>query len=152
MHAPIGMDVRETGDNSWGSHIRATFALGIPLIGSQLAQLGIHTTDVVIVGQLGAVNLAAMVLAGQFLFTVFIFGSGISIGVMPMVSSISSVGGWNVDARRSCAQSSPDSSTTTSTPAWASSVARTVPTGPAPTIATWHRSTPVISSGLQSNF
>lgn len=86
MHAPIGMDVRETGDNSWGSHIRATFALGIPLIGAQLAQLGIHTTDVVIVGQLGAVKLAAMVLAGQFLFTVFIFGSGISIGVMPMVA------------------------------------------------------------------
>ncbi|HCL65070.1 MAG TPA: MATE family efflux transporter [Rhizobium sp.] len=72
--------------NSWASHIRATLALGIPLIGAQLAQLGIHTTDVVIVGQLGAQSLAAMVIAGQFFFTIFIFGSGLSIAVVPMVA------------------------------------------------------------------
>ena len=71
---------------SWSSHFRATFALGIPLIGSQLAQLAIHTTDVVIVGQLGAQALAAMVLAGQFFFTIFVFGSGFSIAVVPMVA------------------------------------------------------------------
>lgn len=71
---------------SWMSHIRATLSLGIPLIGAQLAQLGIHTTDVVIVGQLGAVPLAAMVLAGQFFFTIFIFGSGFSMAVIPMVA------------------------------------------------------------------
>ena len=41
-------------DNSWRAHFRATFALGVPLIGAQLAQLGIHTTDVVIIGRLGA--------------------------------------------------------------------------------------------------
>ncbi len=75
-----------TGAGSWMSHIRATLSLGIPLIGAQLAQLGIHTTDVVIVGQLGAVPLAAMVLAGQFFFTIFIFGSGFSMAVMPMVA------------------------------------------------------------------
>jgi hypothetical protein len=72
--------------SSWASHIRATLALGIPLIGAQLAQLGIHTTDVVIVGQLGAQSLAAMVLSGQFFFTIFIFGSGFSIAVVPMVA------------------------------------------------------------------
>jgi putative efflux protein, MATE family len=74
------------GVHSWSAHIRATLALGVPLIGAQLAQLGIHTTDVVIVGQLGAVQLAAMVLAGQFFFTIFIFGSGLSIAVVPMVA------------------------------------------------------------------
>ncbi|MCZ8181119.1 MAG: MATE family efflux transporter [Rhizobium sp.] len=74
------------GAGSWMSHIRATLSLGIPLIGAQLAQLGIHTTDVIIVGQLGAVQLAAMVLAGQFFFTIFIFGSGFSMAVMPMVA------------------------------------------------------------------
>lgn len=71
----------------WGSHFRATLALGIPLVGAQLAQLAIHTTDVVIVGRLGAESLAALVLAGQFFFTVFIFGSGFSIAVMPMVAN-----------------------------------------------------------------
>ena len=73
-------------DNSWSAHIRATLALGIPLIGAQLAQLGIHTTDVMIVGRLGTEQLAAIVLAGQFYFTLFIFGSGFSIAVVPMVA------------------------------------------------------------------
>ena len=73
-------------DNSWGAHFRATFTLGVPLIGAQLAQLGIHTTDVVILGRLGAAHLAAIVLASQFFFTIFILGSGFANAVMPMVA------------------------------------------------------------------
>jgi MATE family multidrug resistance protein len=73
-------------DNSWSAHVRATLALGIPLIGAQLAQLGINTTDVMIVGRLGAEQLAAMVLSAQFLFTILVFGSGFSIAVMPLVA------------------------------------------------------------------
>jgi MATE family multidrug resistance protein len=73
-------------DNSWGAHFRATLALGVPLIGAQLAQLGIHTTDVVILGRLGAAHLAAIVLASQFFFTIFILGSGFASAVMPMVA------------------------------------------------------------------
>jgi len=80
-HAPAHRE-----DNSWGAHFRATLALGIPLIGAQLAQLGIHTTDVVILGRLGAAHLGAIVLSGQFFFTVFIFGSGFANAVMPMVA------------------------------------------------------------------
>ncbi|MDX3926809.1 MAG: MATE family efflux transporter [Shinella sp.] len=72
--------------NSWLSHFRASLALGIPLIGAQLAQLGIHTTDVVILGRLGAAHLAAIVLSGQFFFTIFIFGSGFATAVIPMVA------------------------------------------------------------------
>jgi len=87
MDAPL--DVHKLApqtDNRWGSHFRATLALGIPFIGAQLAQLGINTTDVMIVGRLGAENLAAMVLSAQFLFTILIFGSGFSIAVIPMVA------------------------------------------------------------------
>lgn len=73
-------------ENSWVAHIVGTFRIGVPLIGAQLAQLGIHTTDVIILGQLGAQYLAAIVLAGQFLFTVFIFGTGFSMAVVPMVA------------------------------------------------------------------
>lgn len=72
--------------NSWGTHIRATLTLGLPLIGAQLAQVGINTTDVLIVGQLGAEQLAAVVLAAQFLFVVLIFGTGFSVAVIPMVA------------------------------------------------------------------
>jgi multidrug resistance protein, MATE family len=73
-------------DNSWGAHFRTTFTLGVPLIGAQLAQLGIHTTDVVILGRLGAAHLAAIVLSSQFFFTIFILGSGFANAVMPMVA------------------------------------------------------------------
>jgi multidrug resistance protein, MATE family len=73
-------------DNRWGAHFRATFTLGVPLIGAQLAQLGIHTTDVVILGRLGAAHLAAIVLASSFFFTIFILGSGFANAVMPMVA------------------------------------------------------------------
>lgn len=76
----------QAADNGWGAHFRATFTLGVPLIGAQLAQLGIHTTDVVILGRLGAAHLAAIVLASSFFFTIFILGSGFANAVMPMVA------------------------------------------------------------------
>ena len=87
MSSSVAVERAPLGLNSWGAHLRATLALGIPLIGAQLAQLGIHTTDMVIIGQLGAEKLAAMVLAGQFFFVVFIFGSGFSVAVVPMVAN-----------------------------------------------------------------
>lgn len=73
-------------NNSWPAHFRAAVMLGVPLIGAQLAQLGINTTDVMIVGRLGAESLAAMVLSAQFLFLILIFGSGFAIAVIPMVA------------------------------------------------------------------
>ncbi|TIX88570.1 MATE family efflux transporter [Rhizobium sp. P44RR-XXIV] len=87
MDMPVAARPHAHGNNnSWSAHIRATLALGIPLIGAQLAQLGINTTDVMIVGRLGAEQLAAMVLSAQFLFTILIFGAGFSIAVVPLVA------------------------------------------------------------------
>lgn len=71
---------------SWFSHLRATFALGIPFVGAQLAQMAINTTDVIMVGWLGTTELAAVVLASQVFFIVFIFGSGFAAAVVPMVA------------------------------------------------------------------
>lgn len=87
MSSSTAVENASHSGSSWFAHLRATLALGIPLIGAQLAQLGIHTTDMIIVGQLGAEQLAAMVLAGQFFFVVFIFGSGFSVAVVPMVAN-----------------------------------------------------------------
>jgi MATE family multidrug resistance protein len=71
---------------SWTGHIRATFVLGIPLIGAQLAQMAIHVTDTVMVGWLGAPELAATVLATQAFFLFYIFGSGFALAVMPVAA------------------------------------------------------------------
>lgn len=73
-------------DNGWRRHFVETLALGLPLIGAQLAQNGIHVTDIVIIGRIGTNELAAMVLAAQFYFTIFIFGSGFAAAVVPLAA------------------------------------------------------------------
>jgi MATE family multidrug resistance protein len=73
-------------DNSWRTHLKQTLTLGLPLIGAQLAQNGIHVTDIVIIGRIGTSELAAMVLAAQFYFTIFIFGSGFAAAVVPLAA------------------------------------------------------------------
>ncbi|EDQ31990.1 putative efflux protein, MATE family [Hoeflea phototrophica DFL-43] len=71
---------------SWGAHARATLALGLPLVGTQIAQIAITTTDVVMLGWYGTEELAATVLASQAFFVVFIFGIGFSSAVLPLAA------------------------------------------------------------------
>ncbi len=78
--------LREEKDNSWSAHMRATLALGTPLVGAQLAQMAINTTDVILVGWLGTTELASVVLATQLFFVVFIFGTGFTSAVVPLVA------------------------------------------------------------------
>lgn len=68
------------------AHIRATLALGLPLAAAQLAQLAVNTTDTVMIGWLGARELAASVLATQAWFMVFMLGSGFLIAVIPIAA------------------------------------------------------------------
>ena len=71
---------------SWRAHFLATISLGLPLVGAQLAQMAINTTDVVLLGRLSATDLAAGVLGTQTLFFFYIFGSGFTNAVMPMAA------------------------------------------------------------------
>lgn len=71
---------------SWASHLRATILLGLPLVGAQLAQMAIGVTDVVMIGRLGATELAAGVLATQAFFFFYIFGAGFTNAVMPLAA------------------------------------------------------------------
>lgn len=73
-------------------HARALLALGLPLIGSQLAQFGLHVTDTIMLGWYGTLPLAAGVLGSSSFFVIFILGSGFGRAVMPMVASAESRG------------------------------------------------------------
>ena len=84
MRDPSGKGSRTT--LSWAGHTRATLALGVPLIGAQLAQIAIGVTDTVMIGWLGAPELAAAVLGAQAFFLFFIFGTGFSLAVMPLAA------------------------------------------------------------------
>jgi MATE family multidrug resistance protein len=67
-------------------HARALLVLGLPLIGSHLAQMLLHVTDIILLGWYGVPELAAVVLAGSCFFVVFILGSGFAQAIMPMVA------------------------------------------------------------------
>lgn len=69
------------------THARETLRLGIPLIGSSLAQMALHVTDTVMVGWYGVVSLAAVVLGASSFFIVYVVGSGFAKAVMPMVAA-----------------------------------------------------------------
>ncbi|WP_377289965.1 MATE family efflux transporter [Rhizobium sp. SG2393] len=86
MQTTTATAARHAFDNSWSTHLRASLVLGIPFVGAQLTQLAIHTTDVLMVGRLGPTELAAIVLGTQFFFTFFVFGSGFTHAVVPMVA------------------------------------------------------------------
>ena len=65
---------------------RALLALGLPLVGSNLAQFAMHLTDSIMLGWYDIEALAAVVLAGSFYFLIFLLGSGFAWAVMPMVA------------------------------------------------------------------
>lgn len=72
---------------SYRRDARSLLTLGLPLIGSHLAQMAIHLTDAVMLGWYSVEALAAQVLAYTFYFVLFIMGSGFAFAVMPMVAT-----------------------------------------------------------------
>jgi multidrug resistance protein, MATE family len=77
---------------TYRAHARATLVLGLPLIGSHLAQMSLHVADTVMLGWYSVEALAAGVLGASTFFTVFVLGSGFAQAVMPMVASAAGQG------------------------------------------------------------
>lgn len=71
---------------SWGEELRATFALAWPLVVAQLAQNALTATDVIMLGWLGPVHLAAGTLATTFILPFLVCGTGIVGAVAPLVA------------------------------------------------------------------
>lgn len=71
---------------TYSQHLRAILVLGLPLIGSHLAQFAVHVVDTIMLGWYDLTALAASVLATSFFFVIFIMGSGFAFAVMPMVA------------------------------------------------------------------
>jgi len=78
---------------TYPQHIRAILVLGLPLIGSHLAQIAISATDTVMLGWYSAEALAAVTLASSSVFfMLLIVGSGFAWAVMPMVAKAATEG------------------------------------------------------------
>lgn len=67
-------------------HIARTLVLGLPLVGSQVAQILIGVTDTLMLGRYSVEALAAGTIGTSYFFTLFVLGSGFAIAVMPMAA------------------------------------------------------------------
>lgn len=77
---------------TYRQHTRAILWLGLPLVGSHVAQFAITLTDAMMLGWYSVEALAAEVLGGTLFFVLFIVGSGFAFAVMPMVASAQAAG------------------------------------------------------------
>ncbi|TMV82535.1 MATE family efflux transporter, partial [Thioclava sp. BHET1] len=74
-------------NRSFPAHLLALLRLGLPLVASNLAQMGLHVTDTVMLGWYSVTALAAVVLGASSFFIIFILGSGFGVAVTPLVAA-----------------------------------------------------------------
>lgn len=73
-------------------HMRAILVLGLPLIGSNVAQFAISLIDTIMLGWYDVQALAAQVMGSMMFFVLFIMGSGFAWAVMPLVAEAEAAG------------------------------------------------------------
>ncbi len=71
---------------AWGTEIRATLALALPLVLLNLSNVALGTTDVVMMGWIGPEALAAGALANNLNFAFLIFGIGLVTATSPLIA------------------------------------------------------------------
>jgi len=86
MHRPATISAKE-GGGAWRDELRATMALAWPLILANLTQQVIQATDVLLMGRLGAAQLAAATLALNLTFTFNLLMLGLVIASSPMMAT-----------------------------------------------------------------
>lgn len=67
--------------------MRGLLALGLPLIGSRVAQFVVGLTDTVMMGWYSIDGLAALTIGATIFFVLFLVGTGLTTAVTPMVAS-----------------------------------------------------------------
>jgi MATE family multidrug resistance protein len=72
--------------HSWGTELRELFKLAWPLIVAQLGRSALFTTDVIVLGWLGAKYVAAGALANALFICIMLFGIGVVGAVAPMAA------------------------------------------------------------------
>ncbi|WP_017732135.1 MATE family efflux transporter [Nafulsella turpanensis] len=78
---------KELEQPSSRQHIRRLFIIAYPVMLSHLGHIAVGVADSMMVGQLGALPLAAVSLANSIFVLALMFGIGISIGLTPLVAA-----------------------------------------------------------------
>jgi multidrug resistance protein, MATE family len=79
-------------------HIKKNFKLGYPVMLSQLGHVTVWVADSIMVGQVGAIPLAAAALGNSIVAIILTFGIGVSFALTPLVAQAD--GEKNVDKAR----------------------------------------------------
>jgi MATE family multidrug resistance protein len=80
--------IRPHAPSVWGVEMRALLKLALPLIATQVAQMAIMTTDVVMLGRIGKTEIAAAALGNTVFFFAWLVGCGPASAVSPMIAQI----------------------------------------------------------------
>lgn len=67
---------------------KALLRLGVPIMVTQACIMGMGGLDTLMTGRYGAVDLAGVALAGTLLWPVFMFMTGLTMAVMPIISQL----------------------------------------------------------------
>src|SRR4051812_5406225 len=79
-------EMRPAPRDAWGAEVRATLSLAWPLILTNLAQIALATTDVIMMGWLGPEALAAGALGANLNFAFLIFAIGLVTATAPLIA------------------------------------------------------------------
>ena len=80
------LEFAEAAREAWRGEALSLSRLAVPLVLTALSQMAINTTDIVMIGWLGADFLAAAVLAGHFYGLCLYFAMGVMAAVAPLVA------------------------------------------------------------------
>jgi multidrug resistance protein, MATE family len=70
----------------WAAESREIIKLGLPLVFTQLAQMAIITTDIIMVGQLGSFELASVTMGVTMFYFGWLLGFGPAAAVSPIIA------------------------------------------------------------------
>lgn len=91
---PAG-DRDATDDRPLAGETRALLRLALPIVVSQLGQVGMNTADTIMVGPLGAEALAAVGIGSAIHFLGVVFSVGVVVGLAPIVSQAFGAGDFD---------------------------------------------------------
>src|SRR5262245_25143120 len=87
LETPRAADARApVGGAFWRAELGQTVRLALPMALTQLGQIVMMTTDLVLIGRLGDEALAAAALAHTVLFAAFALGLGVVAAVAPLAA------------------------------------------------------------------
>ena len=85
LNNAAGLDA-PAGGRLWRDEMRATVKLALPIALTQLGQVAMMTSDLILIGRLGDVAIAGAALAHIILFACFVLGMGLMSAVSPLAA------------------------------------------------------------------